>query len=149
MAESVPEKKKETTKKKPAEVVLDKKKQEELVKDFKDAAIEGIKEATKKAAEVKPFEPVEINVDLKKDGKYPHALAFVTDAEQKVHIEAEMPDGVVRKHHADVFPQHTDTFGVDYRAYGMKRYGVSGYFGFPAKRIISCTAKKIYALYID
>jgi len=154
MAENMPKKeKKQETIKKPEkvivdEIVLSKVQQDKLVDNFKQAAVDGIKDATKIASELKNFEAVEINTDLKKDGKYPHCLVFVSRGEQRAHIEAEMPDGVVRKHSVDIFPQSMDIFGVEYKHYEMKKYGISHLFAFPTKRIISCTAEKIYALYI-
>ncbi len=129
-------------------IVLTKEKQTELVTDFKNEVVEGIKEAAKTATELKSFEEFDINVDLKKGGKYPYAMAFVGSGEQKVHIEVEMPDGVVRKHAVDLFPRAVDTFGVELKKYGMKKYAISGFYMIPGKRVISCTAKKMFALYI-
>jgi len=108
-----------------------------------------IKEQPPVEAEVVKTElvEVEIGVDITKDGKTPLVLVFECETETRVQAEWEYTDRTKGELGIDVYPAKADTLGRELKKSETKGRAFSGAYCIPAKRIIKCNAKKVYAIY--
>ena len=119
---------------------------------------EKLKESIATSPEISvPFEEMPTNsdafietkkgIDLIKDGKYPWGLMLIHDKEAIIDMVVELKDGTCQQFGLNVSRVEGDYFGNYFKKFGeSNRYAsvaIPGIF----KKIITCTAKKIYIIY--
>ena len=88
-----------------------------------------------------------IGMDLVKDGRYPFLMLFEGDGDGVINLAVERPDGTEADTKISIHKVIHDTWNTELKHYKIHSRGFSGAVCVPAKRIIKCTAKKIYLLY--